>query len=98
MADLSNENKATPSGSHELRLLNRKNLYMNGIDDVISFDDKTIELKTVCGELIIDGNELRITVLDTVKGAVNIEGTVHSLNYYDPKTNDKSGRFGKQRR
>ena len=82
--------------SHEISLKNRKMLTVSGVEDVDSFDDTTIKLNTVCGELIIDGSGLKITVLDTSKGDVAVEGNVQAINYYDKKTGAKRSIFGKK--
>ncbi len=87
--------KATDKNSHELRLSDRHVLNMNGIVEVVSFDDCSVVLKTVCGELVIEGQELHITVLDTTRGAVSVDGNICAMIYYDPKTSDRRGRFGK---
>ena len=84
----------TEKDFHEIILRNRKSLDMSGIIEVISFDDISVQLRTQCGELYIEGTELHIHALDTVKGAVSVEGNVVSLLYYD-KQADRRGLFGK---
>ena len=81
--------------SHVLQLSERKALGINGVTEVVSFDDCSIVLKTVCGELIIDGQGLRISTLDTAKGVVAIDGTVQSLTYYDQSPNERRGKLGR---
>ena len=81
--------------SHVLQLSDRKTLGINGVIEVVSFDDCSIVLKTVCGELVIDGQGLRISTLDTSKGIVAIDGNVQSLTYYDQNPNERRGRIGK---
>lgn len=91
------ELKTTESSSHELHLRNRTDLTMNGITEVVSFDDCSVILKTVCGELTIDGEELHISVLDTIKGAVSVSGNIISFGYLDRQNDGKRarGRFFK---
>ena len=69
MADISKDERDT----HELVLYDRKTLNMSGIVEVISFDDVSVSLKTKCGELYVEGTELHISALDTVKGAVSVK-------------------------
>ncbi len=91
MADI----KTTDKVPHELRLSDRRALGMNGIVEVVSFDDCSVVLKTVCGELVIEGQELHISVLDTARGAVSVDGNICAMIYYDQKSSDRRGRFGK---
>lgn len=91
MADI----KSNESTAHELRLTDRRTLNMNGVNEVISFDDSSVVLKTVCGELVIEGTELHISALDTARGAVAVDGNIQSIVYYDVKTGERRSRFGK---
>lgn len=90
MADIVKDERET----HELVLLGRKTLDMNGVVEVISFDDVSVSLKTMCGELYVEGTDLHISALDTVKGAVSVNGNINSLSYYDVKHTDRKSRFG----
>lgn len=92
MSEISQNTKT----SHEIILKNRKTLGVTGVEDVDSFDDTMIKLNTVCGELVIDGSSLKVTVLDTVKGEVSVEGNIQAINYYDKKLGAKRGLFGKK--
>ncbi len=90
MADIAKDERDT----HELVLHDRKTLNMNGVIEVISFDDISVSLKTKCGELYVEGTDLHISALDTVKGAVSVNGNINSLSYYDIKHTDRKSRFG----
>ena len=92
MSEISQNTKT----SHEIILKNRKTLGVTGVTEVDSFDDTTVKLETVCGELVIDGSSLKVTVLDTIKGEVSVEGNVQAINYYDKKLGQKRGLFGKK--
>lgn len=87
--------KSNEAVSHELHLRERKDLTMNGVTEVISFDDCSVMLKTVCGELSIEGEELRISALDTSKGAVAVSGNIQSFIYYDRQSDGKRGKNGR---
>ena len=91
MADI----KQNDTKEHQLTLKSRRSLTMNGILDVVSFDESSVVLKTVCGELLIDGDELHISELDTSNGVVSVDGNIEALTYYESKTNEKKGRFGR---
>ena len=86
---------------HTLSLRDRRSLEMRGVTDVISFDDETIELSTVCGNLTVEGNGLHIKVLNLAEGVVSIDGTVTALTYDEPgETEHKAGKglFGRRGR
>ena len=91
MADI----RQTEQREHLLTLKDRKALNVNGIIEVMSFDDRSVILKTVCGELSVEGNELHISELDTAKGAVSINGNIEAMTYYDTRSDERKGRFGR---
>lgn len=76
--------------SHRLQMNHRHTLAMTGITDVVSFDGDEIILETVCGLLLIKGQQLHLNQLNLEKGEVSIDGSVDSLTYSD------SGKGGKQ--
>lgn len=78
-----------------LILWERKNLNLSGIKDVISFDDLSVYLITEQGNLLIEGTDLHITVLDVSSGHMTIEGTIRSMIYNDKETKKKDGFFSK---
>jgi len=94
MADIKNTDKT----EHLLTLRDRKTLDLNGIVEVMSFDDCSVMLKTLCGDLSVEGNELHISELDTVKGSVSISGVIESIIYYDSRPDERKIRFGRPRR
>jgi sporulation protein YabP len=78
-----------------LQLTMRKHLDVNGVIDVIRFDDAAVVLQTVCGELTIEGGGLKMSVLDKDKGIVSLDGQVDSI-YYSEETNETKKRlFGR---
>jgi len=66
---------------HYFKLVNRRNLELGGITNVISFDEQEILLETVMGFLNITGEELHITILKLDEGKVTLEGNVNGLEY-----------------
>ena len=44
---------------HLITLRNRKVLAVNGVYEVVSFDESSVVMKTVCGELVIEGDGLQ---------------------------------------
>ena len=58
---------------HLITLRNRKVLAVNGVYEVVSFDESSVVMKTVCGELVIEGDGLHISELDTSNGVILVE-------------------------
>lgn len=69
-----------------LMLENRKRLTINGVIEVINFNENQILLNTDVGTMIVKGQELKMNKLDVQNGDVIITGKVDSCVY----TNDKS--------
>jgi sporulation protein YabP len=66
---------------HSLELKSRKALNINGVQSVIAFDENEVSLITNCGEMEIDGNSLKVEVLDIDRGRVSISGEICGINY-----------------
>lgn len=74
---------------HTLILNFREKMSVTGVKEIINFDDKSINIKTVCGELSIDGENIHINVLNIEKGELEITGKISGINYYDVYDGDK---------
>ena len=81
--------------SHEIKLLKRERLEISGVNEVVSFDEVCVLLKTICGELTIEGKNLKMSVLDTEKGVVLLDGYVDAVFYTNEQNTEKRGFFGK---
>ncbi len=64
-----------------LSLENRKRLTLNGVIEVVSFNEEQIVLNTNLGNLNIKGMGLKMNKLDVQNGDVIIIGTVNSCIY-----------------
>lgn len=73
--DLGGNNKSS------LSLENRKKLSLTGVSEVISFDDRQIDLNTNLGGLNITGENLKVNKLDVQNGEVVITGSIASIVY-----------------
>lgn len=69
------------AGSHKMQMINRKECFLTGIKDVISFDTEVILLETELGMLTINGKELHIKRLTLEKKETDIEGIIDSFIY-----------------
>lgn len=64
-----------------LSLENRKKLILNGVIEVVSFNEEQIVLNTNLGALNIKGVGLKMNKLDVQNGDVIIIGTINSCTY-----------------
>ena len=71
----------TVNTSHKLTLDNRKEAFVTGVKDVVSFDENEILLQTVDGRLQIRGSQLHVKGLNLEKGEAALAGHVDSLVY-----------------
>lgn len=84
----------TPADA-ELILWNRSKLRLQGIEDVVSFDDLIIYMITKNGNLTIEGSSLHITMLDVSNGNMMVEGNINAIIYNDKEPLTKHGFFSK---
>ena len=82
---------------HLLTLQARESLEVRGVTDVISFDEESVVLETVCGTMEVSGTALHIHVLSIEQGIVAMDGRIDSVSYYeaDRAENGKRSLFGK---
>ena len=88
------ETNAVPK-KHTMTLKNRGELILDGVLDVIGFDENSVTLKTALGGLTVDGSELHITKMSLESGEVVIAGRVSGLFYEEPKVAGKHGFFSR---
>lgn len=95
-----NESRPTAvQTAQDITVKNRTKMSISGVTEVISFDETAVDLKTVCGELCVEGEGLHIGVLDTERGIVTLEGrTIDGIYYLRPDGGDRKGLFGKWRK
>lgn len=83
---------------HKIVVQSRECVEVCGVTDVVSFDEQSVILNTVCGSLAVEGAALHIHVLDIAQGIVTLDGKVDSVSYYEADNSEntgKSGFFGK---
>ena len=71
---------------HKLQLNDRRQLTMNGVTEVVSFDDSAVVLQTSLGTLIVQGQELQLKTLSLEGGQVAVDGHITALIYEEPRT------------
>lgn len=60
---------------------NRKGINVSGVKECLSFDDETVVLDTVLGQLTIKGEKLHINNFDTKTGDFSLDGKLFALAY-----------------
>lgn len=76
-------------GTHELKLLDRREIALTGIKKITSFDSEEFLLESNMGIILIKGSNLEIMKLDTHDGNVKIKGKINSFSYLDNKEKGK---------
>lgn len=91
------ETEKKDQNTHKISLHARKSMTVEGVTDVVSFDDGEVVLETVCGGMTVEGASLHIHVLNVEAGTVAMEGKIDQISYYDnePKPEGGRGLFGK---
>ena len=67
--------------NHGIFLRGRSHLEITAVTDVISFDEESVNLETSMGEMLLEGEDLRVGTLDTQKGLLTIDGRINGLYY-----------------
>ena len=77
------ENRSSAEVKHSLQLKNREKLMLDGIREVLRFDEEVVVLETALGTLSVEGEGLHVTKLLLDCGEVAIEGRLTALLYGD---------------
>ena len=85
-------NTTAKNGSN-ITINDRSSLHLCGVEDVLSFDEHTVYLKTVLGNLNIDGSDLHIQNLSLESGSLSVTGTIDGLYYVAQEGKKKNGLF-----
>ncbi len=72
--------------SHTLNIENRSHIFMTGALNVENFDDTSMKIETVMGDLELKGSGIHITKFDTEAKELAIEGEFDSVEYTDNET------------
>lgn len=77
--------------AHECFVRSRSHADITGVREVLSFDDSSVVLVTSCGEMTVEGHELRVGTLDTERGIVAVDGNISSVYYVDNSSKKRRG-------
>lgn len=76
--------------SNQMIVTERKNITINGVKKIESFDNEEFLMDTNLGCLVIKGESLEIIKLDTYKGNVAIKGLINSFSYIEELEKSKN--------
>lgn len=74
---------------HKITSNNRKNMFVSGVTDVISFNENEIFLETDYGMVTIKGQDLHVGKLSVDQGELLVDGRIDSYTYSDDKLVNK---------
>ncbi len=83
---------------HSLVALDRRDMTVKGVREVLSFDESNIRLDTTGGILNIEGRDLRIHVLNTADGVVHATGLMTGVLYEDGTPADGDSTLRREKR
>ncbi|NLY91919.1 MAG: sporulation protein YabP [Firmicutes bacterium] len=82
--------------NHQLTLVHREKLTIDGVTNVGSYDPAELLLETEDGVLVIKGENLHLTQLNLEQGKVGLTGVINSLVYSNESLSQRSrGLLGK---
>ncbi|NLY67037.1 MAG: sporulation protein YabP [Tissierellia bacterium] len=73
----------------------RNRASITGVEQVESFNDNTIILKTIKGGMVIKGENLNVDKLNLDDGNVKISGVINGINYVEKISGQKGNIIGK---
>ena len=76
-------------GNHEVKMTDRKTIFLTGIKKIISFDSEEFFMESNMGAVVLKGENLELVKLDTADGIVKIKGKINSMIYEEGKSNKK---------
>lgn len=74
-----------------LILKDRRELMLDGVKEVISFDENGAVVLTELGELCVEGVGIRLSNLDAAGGEVQITGRIDAMIYSEESADKKKG-------
>lgn len=70
---------------HTVSMTDRSALSLTGVEEVLCYDEKNIVMRTLLGQLTLDGEGLNIVQLNLNEGIVSVDGRVDALYYMEDR-------------
>ena len=83
------QESSRPVTAHKLEMQNRNHVDLTGITEVVSFDNKEIELETIEGAVRFAGEDLHVKRLTLEKG--ELEGRIYEIIYHEARKEKTAG-------
>ena len=83
------KNIVSEPSKHEFHVKSRQQMTVDGVKDMIGFDENTVQMTTTCGDMTVEGSELHVKVLDVERGVVALEGKIDGVFYSDSDGGEK---------
>ncbi len=80
-------------GGHELKISDRREIFLTGIKKIDSFDNEEFLMESNMGIILLKGSNLEIIRLDTHDGNVKIKGKIISFTYLDGESKQDKESF-----
>ena len=80
---------------HEIHITKRSFMSVSGVSEVLSFDEESVALISVEGEVVIEGENIKIGALDTDRGIVTLSGKIDGFYYVNDEKREKRGFFSR---
>lgn len=79
---------------HQLTLTNRKEMFIEGVKSIQSFDSNEFLIETIMGYMLIKGKGLMLGKMDNENEELSIKGEVSDISYI--KASKETGGFLKK--
>ena len=80
------EETKNPAAPHRLTLDERRRLTVTGVEEVVSFHEEEVAVRTVKGLLVARGEGLKVDKLEKTSGELTVSGLVTELCYETENT------------
>ena len=91
---MNQENKQLEIMTHNLSIQNRQGAHLDGVIEVVRFDECEVLLETICGTLSIDGKGLRLSEWNAERSSAMLEGHIDAITYFDKKQDNSKSQNG----
>ncbi|WP_110953595.1 YabP/YqfC family sporulation protein [Anaerosinus massiliensis] len=73
--------KAAPVWRHQIKLIDREELTVDGVSSLGSYDEKEVVMETAQGTMVVNGEGLNVKQLNLEASNIIIEGNIKGIQY-----------------
>lgn len=74
-------NDKAPVWRHQVNLLDREELSVNGVVNLGSYDEKEVVMETQMGMMVVRGEGLSVKQLNLEEGKITVDGEIKGISY-----------------